>query len=204
MNRNCAYFGGAPRTLYGSVPNGSSIETNIPSSQGQGGGISGIPENTADQHAPGYPHPLRRQRAHHAAQSVNKNDVGEGGNLDGASTTAGGANGGAASAADVGAGGYPCCFVTMLVRSKDLITWEFSAHNPLMGWPDWSDRIITPGSVLDTHGTAKQKQIGTNQTYSDINRSDQVSDPLCACVGCGVSSGERACGFHSVSVCYIC
>jgi hypothetical protein len=176
------------RTLFSSVPNGTK-------------GINR--ESTAGQHAPAHHHRLRRQRAHHAALAANKDAVSEGGNLGGASTTAGGANGGAAGAAGVGAGGYPCCFVTMLVRSKDLTTWEFSAHNPLMGWPDWSDRVITPGSVLDTHGTAKQKQIGTNQTYSDINRSDQVGDPLCVrvCGGCVVASGERVGGFHLARVC---
>lgn len=73
-------------------------------------------------------------------------------------------------------GGYPCCFVTWLVRSKDLSHWEESKNNPMMGWPDWSDHVITPGSLLDTLGTASQKEIGRNlagKHYSDINRSDQ-------------------------------
>ena len=70
-------------------------------------------------------------------------------------------------------GSYSCCFVTMLVRSKDLVEWQSSLQGPLMGWPDWSDRVITPGSILDTHGSAKQKWIGTSLNYSDINRSDQ-------------------------------
>ena len=46
----------------------------------------------------------------------------------------------------------------------------------MMGWPDWSDHIIMPGSVLDTLGSAEQKEIGENlegKNYSDINRSDQ-------------------------------
>ena len=46
----------------------------------------------------------------------------------------------------------------------------------MMGWPDWSDHVITPGSVLDTLGSAAQKEIGWNlqgKNYSDINRSDQ-------------------------------
>jgi hypothetical protein len=46
----------------------------------------------------------------------------------------------------------------------------------MMGWPDWSDHVITPGSVLDTLGSAAQKAIGRNlqgTNYSDINRSDQ-------------------------------
>jgi hypothetical protein len=54
---------------------------------------------------------------------------------------------------------YPCCFVTMLVRSRDLAEWESSPKNPLMGWPDWSDRVITPGSILDTHGSASPGRV---------------------------------------------
>jgi hypothetical protein len=70
-------------------------------------------------------------------------------------------------------GGYPCCFVTVLVRSRDLISWQGTSQNPLHGWPDWSDRVIYPGSLLDTLGTAHQQWIGTALNYSDINRSDQ-------------------------------
>eukprot|EP01051_Picozoa_sp_SAG22_P030376 SAG22_NODE_11746_length_471_cov_0.782258_1_plen_46_part_10 len=39
-----------------------------------------------------------------------------------------------------------------------------------MGWPDLSDHMVTPGSLLDTDGTLTQKAIGGN--YTNINRSD--------------------------------
>ena len=55
--------------------------------------------------------------------------------------------------------------------------------------PDWSDRMITPGSLLDVHGTPHMKWVGTSKNYSDINRSDQdmvelpARDPLRRCAG---------------------
>ena len=91
-------------------------------------------------------------------------------------------------------GGYPCCFVTWLVRSKDLSHWEESKNNPMMGWPDWSDHVITPGSLLDTLGTASQKEIGRNlegRNYSDINRSDQ--DMVELPIVCGAAEQQQPC-----------
>ena len=40
----------------------------------------------------------------------------------------------AGAGAGAGTAGYPCCFVTYLVRSRDLIVWEGAARNPIMGW----------------------------------------------------------------------
>ena len=66
----------------------------------------------------------------------------------------------------------PCCYVEWLVRSKDLKAFEEAAANPLLGWPDWSDRVIMPGSLLQQLGSQEQKTLGTHPTWSDIDRSD--------------------------------
>ena len=65
-----------------------------------------------------------------------------------------------------------CCYVEWVVRSKDLKAFHESRANPLLGWPDWSDRVITPGSLLQQLGTREQKMLGTHPKWSDINRSD--------------------------------
>ena len=66
--------------------------------------------------------------------------------------------------------GDPCCYVQWIVRSKNLSTWQGSPRNPILGWPDLSDHMITPGSLLDTDGTPAQK--ATSKNYTNINRSD--------------------------------
>ena len=66
-----------------------------------------------------------------------------------------------------------CCYVEWLVRSKDLKAFEEAPENPLLGWPDYSDREIMPGSLLQTLGTEEQKMLGTHPTsWADIDRSD--------------------------------
>jgi hypothetical protein len=64
-----------------------------------------------------------------------------------------------------------------------------------MGWPDWSDHVITPGSLLDTLGVASQKEIGRNlegKNYSDINRSDQDMVELPPSFVAQLNSSSRA------------
>ena len=55
------------------------------------------------------------------------------------------------------------------MRSKNLVTWEEATANPLLGWPDWSDRRIAPSSLLDKHGIVAQKRTCTSLNYSDID-----------------------------------
>jgi hypothetical protein len=67
--------------------------------------------------------------------------------------------------------GYPCCFVEWLVRSTDLSVWTEASANPVLGWPGPQDRVIMPGSLLDTLGTPEDKALARGET-DDINRSD--------------------------------
>lgn len=68
------------------------------------------------------------------------------------------------------------CLASHISRSRDLVAWQESAFNPILGWPDGNDmsrpdhRII-PGSRLAVDEDPVWREVNENQT-DDINRSD--------------------------------